>query len=70
MDYFNLYISQITDLCRKYNVRKLFAFGSVLTDRFNEASDVDLIVDFDKKAIDDYFLNYFDFKYSLEDIYG
>ncbi|MDR3252756.1 MAG: nucleotidyltransferase domain-containing protein [Tannerella sp.] len=69
-NYFALHINQITDLCRKYNVRRLFAFGSVLTDRFNEQSDVDLIVDFDKKAINDHFLNYFDFKYSLEDALG
>jgi len=62
--------SKIGDLCRKYKVRKLFVFGSVLTDRFNEQSDVDLIVDFDKKEINDYFINFFDFKYSMEDLFG
>ncbi len=69
-DYFNSHIRQISDLCRKHNVRKLFAFGSVLTDRFNDKSDVDLIVDFDKQAVQDHFINYFDFKYSLEDVLG
>ena len=69
MNFFNPYTEQITDLCRQYNVRRLFAFGSVLTDRFNEQSDVDLIVDFDRQAIEDHFLNYFDFKYSLEDVF-
>jgi predicted nucleotidyltransferase len=70
MNYFSRYTPQITDLCHKYGVKKLFAFGSVLTDQFNEQSDVDLIVDFDKKRIKDHFINYFDFKYSLEDIFG
>ncbi|MDR0865087.1 MAG: nucleotidyltransferase domain-containing protein [Candidatus Symbiothrix sp.] len=70
MNYFSRYTSQIIDLCHKYGVKKLFAFGSVLTDQFNEQSDVDLIVDFDKKAIKDHFINYFDFKYSLEDVFG
>jgi predicted nucleotidyltransferase len=70
MDYFSRYTPQIVELCHKYGVRKLFAFGSVLTDRFNEQSDVDLIVDFDKEAVKDYFTNYFDFKYSLEDMFG
>lgn len=70
MNFFSEYDSQIADLCRKYNVRQLFAFGSVLTDRFDEESDIDLIVDFDKKAIKDHFLHFFDFKYSLEDIFG
>jgi len=69
MNYFSQYKDQITDLCRQYNVRRLFAFGSVITDRFNEQSDVDLIVDFDKQAIKDHFLNFFDFKYSLEEIF-
>lgn len=63
-------ISKIRALCRKYKVRRLFVFGSVLTDRFNERSDIDLIVDFDKDKIKDYFDNYFDFKYSLENLFG
>ncbi|WP_436413950.1 nucleotidyltransferase family protein [Petrimonas sp.] len=70
MNYFEPYSSQIADLCRKYNVRKLFAFGSVLTDQFNDESDIDLIADFDKQAINDIFLTYFDFKYSLEDVFN
>ena len=61
---------QIEKLCVKHKVRRLFAFGSVLNDRFNEQSDVDLIVDFDKSEINDYFINFFDFKYSLENIFG
>ena len=69
MIYFTPYKEQITDLCRQYHVKKLFAFGSVITDEFNERSDVDLIVDFDKQEIKDQFLNFFDFKYSLEDVF-
>ncbi|MDR1813284.1 MAG: nucleotidyltransferase domain-containing protein [Tannerella sp.] len=70
MDYLSSYYSQIADLCRKYNVSRLFAFGSVLTDKFNEQSDVDLIVHFDENAVTDRFINYFDFKYSLENVLG
>ena len=70
MNYFSTYKAQIAELCEKYNVRKLFAFGSVLTDRFNYESDIDLIVDFNKPAIEDIFQTYFDFKYSLEDVFG
>ena len=69
MNFFTPYSKQINDLCRQYNVNKLFAFGSVLTDRFSEKSDVDLIVDFDKQAVKDHFINYFDFKYSLENVF-
>jgi len=69
MNFFSPYKKQITDLCRQYKVKRLFAFGSVFTDKFNEQSDVDLIVAFDKQAVNDYFLNYFDFKYSLENVF-
>ncbi|MDR1973290.1 MAG: nucleotidyltransferase domain-containing protein [Bacteroidales bacterium] len=70
MTYLNPYSAQIADLCQKHNVKRLFAFGSVLTNRFDEHSDIDLIVDFDKRAVKDYFNNYFDFKYSLENLFN
>ena len=70
MDRVKQHIKEINTLCQTYKVAKLFAFGSVLTDRFNEQSDIDLIVDFDKSRIEDYFDNYFDFKYALEAVFG
>ena len=68
--YFTPYIPQIRQLCERHKVGRLYAFGSALTDRFSADSDVDLVVDFDKQAIADYFINYFDFKYSLEDVFN
>ena len=35
---------KIIALCQKHKVGKLFVFGSILTDRFNEESDVDMVV--------------------------
>jgi len=61
-------IPQVAQLCKAHHVKALYAFGSVLTERFDSNSDVDLMVDFDKEAIEDHFLHYFDFKYSLEDL--
>ena len=31
----------IAQLCKKYNVEKLYVFGSILTEKFNENSDID-----------------------------
>lgn len=62
-------INKIKALCKKHKVNKLFVFGSVLTNRFNEKSDVDFVVDFNKKNITDYFSNYFDLKYALEELF-
>ena len=57
---------KIIALCKKHKVGKLFVFGSILTDRFNDDSDVDMVVDFDKVTLEDYADNYFDLKFSLE----
>ena len=61
-------IAQIIALCEKYKVKELCVFGSVLTSAFSKDSDVDFTVVFDKSAVEDYFINYFEFKYALEDL--
>ena len=68
MKLIELNMEQIIALCKKYKVNKLFAFGSILTDRFNSESDVDLLVDFDRSKIDllDYADNFFRFQFALE----
>ncbi len=63
-------IEKIVALCKKHKVGKLFVFGSILTNRFNDNSDVDLVVSFKKAEVNDYFDNYFDFKYALEELFG
>jgi uncharacterized protein len=59
-------INQIVSLCKKHKVRILYIFGSVLTDRFTDDSDVDFLVEFETVDIQDYFDNYMDFKEKLE----
>ncbi len=34
-------------ICRRYGVRRLFAFGSVLREDFLASSDIDLLVEFE-----------------------
>lgn len=62
------HIGDIKQLCANHKVRQLYVFGSVLTDRFNNESDIDLLVDFDPIDVSLYAENYFDFKFSLENI--
>ncbi len=59
-------IGQIIKLCRYHKVRKFYLFGSVLTDRFNDESDIDFLVEFSLVDILEYFDNYMDFKEKLE----
>jgi uncharacterized protein len=68
MNGLNTYLDDIFKLCETHKVKSLYAFGSVLTDKFNKESDIDLIVDFSNISVEDYADNYFDFKFSLQDI--
>ncbi|MGO1561989.1 hypothetical protein CZ771_06800 [Actinomycetales bacterium JB111] len=58
----------IAHLCREFGVRRLAAFGSALTDRFDpDRSDVDFLVEFADDAprtLD----HYFRFKSALETV--
>lgn len=58
----------IQKLCANHQVKSLYAFGSVLTDNFLKDSDIDFIVDFKPLDVTDYADNYFDFKFSLQNI--
>ena len=69
MDFLTQYNTQIAELCRKYNVRRLYAFGSVLTDRFNAESDIELEVEIADENPLEYADNYFNLKFSLLDLF-
>ncbi len=62
------HIEEIKRLCSRYCVKRLYAFGSVLTDKFSNTSDVDLLVDFEQIAAPLYADNYYGLKFSLEDV--
>lgn len=72
MKLIELNIEKIVELCKRFHVRKLWVFGSILTNRFNDKSDVDLCVDFEweniplMEAAD----NFFDFQNALENVFG
>lgn len=63
------YSKDIQRLCLLHKVKRLYAFGSVLSDKFSEKSDIDFMVDFETIELNNYTDNYFDFKFSLEDIF-
>ena len=69
MNPLQLYRYQIHELCLKHSVGELVVFGSVLTDNFNDSSDIDLVVDFSSIERKEYAGNYFNFQKSLEDLF-
>jgi predicted nucleotidyltransferase len=63
---------QIQDICIRYQVKNLYAFGSVTkAPDFNAINDIDLIVAFNQNIkIEDYADYYFDLADSLEELFG
>ena len=51
---------------RGFSVRSLSLFGSVVRGEATEDSDLDFVVEFDRKT----FENYMDLKFFLEDLFG
>jgi predicted nucleotidyltransferase len=66
--YLESYIGEIRLLCQKNRVKSLYVFGSVLTDRFTDKSDIDLIVDIDSIDPLEYSDFYFNLKFALEEL--
>jgi len=62
-------IDNLRMLCMKYHVGRLFIFGSVVNSSFKPESDIDFLVSFKQIKLEDYADNYFDFKFSLEDLF-
>ncbi|MBS2096793.1 nucleotidyltransferase family protein [Carboxylicivirga linearis] len=66
--YLDKYINEIHNLCREHKVKTLYAFGSVLTDKFGPNSDIDLVIEINSNDPIDYAENYFDFKFKLQEL--
>jgi predicted nucleotidyltransferase len=59
----------IRDFCRRWKIRELSVFGSILRDDFRPDSDVDFLVDFDEDAEWDLF-DHFDMEEELAEVVG
>ena len=57
-------------LCENHKVKQLFLFGSILTDNFNDKSDIDFLIHFYDIELMNYFDNYMGFKESLEKLFN
>jgi hypothetical protein len=63
------YTTEIKNLCLENKVKSLYVFGSVLTNKFSENSDIDLVVDIDSNDPFDYSESYFNLKFALQDLF-
>jgi predicted nucleotidyltransferase len=60
---------KIQRFCTKHHITSLGLFGSVLTSKFNKKSDVDVLVEFDRKHIPTLF-QFVDIEEELSEIFG
>ncbi len=68
--YLDKYANDINKLCLQNKVKSLYVFGSVLTEKFTEKSDLDLVVDIDSNDPFDYADNYFNLKFALQALFS
>jgi uncharacterized protein len=66
MNAIDKYKNQIVELCDSHKVKELYLFGSALTDKFNDSSDIDMLIQFHQVELLEYFDNYMDLKEKLE----
>jgi predicted nucleotidyltransferase len=60
----------ISNLCENHRVKQLFLFGSILSDKFSNTSDIDMLVRFSNVELLDYFDNYMDLKEKFESLFN
>ncbi len=58
----------IAELCKRFSVLELYAFGSVVSGNLTSDSDIDLLVKFGVVDSFNYFDNFLDFKNSLKQL--
>ncbi|MBU3659447.1 MAG: nucleotidyltransferase domain-containing protein [Flavobacteriales bacterium] len=54
------HIEELKQLCKTFKIKRLYAFGSVVSEKFNNKSDIDFLISFaDNLSIEEYTANYF-----------
>ena len=61
---------ELIAICKALNIKRLYAFGSVVSERFRDDSDIDFLISFsDNLSVDEYTENYFTLHYKLRELF-
>ncbi len=61
----------LQQLCKALSIKRLYAFGSVVSEKFNDNSDLDFLISFsDNLNTADYTNNYFLLHYQLRELFN
>lgn len=64
-------INDLKNLCSSLGIKRLYAFGSVVTGSFHDESDIDFLLSFSESlSIEQYTNNYFELQYKLREMFG
>lgn len=66
----DLHRDTLRGLCKRYRVRRLEVFGSATSDRFNEESDLDFLVDLEPMPPAEHADAYFSLLEELQDLFS
>ena len=64
-------IPMMIDLFKKHHIENAYFFGSVLTDKFNDESDLDIIINFKPEVTDPLIIGelMWDLEFAIEDTF-
>ncbi len=65
------HLTDLSELCRRYGVQRLYLFGSAVSEQFQPGSDLDFLVEMaDRQPTGAYAQRYLDFADSLERLFA
>ena len=59
-------ITELRNLCKEFDVARMYVFGSAVTENFKVDSDIDLLISFKDLSFEKYTDNYFELHEQLE----
>lgn len=63
-------LPELKALCQKYDIKTMHVFGSACTDKFDDNSDIDILIAFKEISVEKYMDNYFELHYKLEQLFN
>lgn len=57
-------------LCERYEVERMYVFGSAVSNHFNDSSDIDILISFKEIPFERYTDNYLELHEKLELLFG
>ncbi len=61
----------LKSICKALKIKRLYVFGSAVSSKFNENSDIDFLISFvDNLTVEEYSNNYFSLHYKLRELFN